>query len=390
VDLDNAYPALSDLRARCRRRVPHFVWEYLDSATGTESAKAMNRMALDAVRLRPAALRGKIVPNLTTRFLGVDYSLPVGIAPVGMSGLIWPGAEQALARLAAAERLPYGFSTSASRLPEEIGPLAGDMGWFQLYPPSDPAIRRDILRRARDSGFRVMVLTVDLPGTSRRERQRRAELTFPPKKTPRMLLQTALCPRWALETLRNGIPRPRLMEEYLKTDGPASSTSHAGYLLRAAPDWDYLAALRNEWSAPLIIKGVLEPEVAARARDVGVDAVWVSNHAGRQFDGAPAALHVLPQVREAVGPDYPLICDGAVEGGLDVLRMLALGADFTMIGRGWHHALGAFGARGAAHLLHILRDDLATNMTQIGISTPADAASRLIPAWGLGDPAPLP
>ncbi len=382
MDLDNAYPALSDLRARCRRRVPHFVWEYLDSATGTESVKCLNRAALDAVRLRPAALRGKITPDLTKRFLGTDYALPVGIAPVGMSGLIWPGAERALARLAAAERLPYGYSTSATRLPEEIGPLAGEMGWFQLYPPTDPAIRRDLLRRARDSGFRVMVLTVDLPGTSRRERQRRAELTFPPKKTPRMLLQTALRPRWALETLRNGIPRPRLMEEYLKTDVPASSTSHAGYLLRAAPDWDYLAALRDEWSGPLVIKGVMEADVATRARDTGVDAVWVSNHAGRQFDGAPAALTVLPGIRAAVGPDYPLICDGAVEGGLDILRMLALGADFTMIGRGWHHALGAFGPRGAAHLLHILRDDLAVNMVQIGISAPSDAASRLIPSGG--------
>ncbi len=390
MDLDNAFPALSDLRARCRRRVPHFVWEYLDSATGTESAKARNRTVLDTIRLRPAALRGRITPDMTTRFLGTDYSLPVGISPVGMSGLIWPGAEQALARLGAAERLPYGYSTSASRLPEEVGPLAGDMGWFQLYPPTDPEIRRDILRRARDSCFRVMVLTVDLPGTSRRERQRRAELTFPPKKTPRMLLQTALCPRWALETLQNGIPRPRLMEEYLKTEGPASSTSHAGYLLRAAPDWDYLAALRDEWSGPLIIKGVLEAEVAARAQQAGVDAVWVSNHAGRQFDGGPAALEVLPEIRAAVGPDYPLICDGAVEGGLDVLRMLALGADFTMIGRGWHYALGAFGARGAAHYLHILRDDLATNMVQIGISRPADAALRLIPARGLGDPAALP
>jgi L-lactate dehydrogenase (cytochrome) len=307
-----------------------------------------------------------------------------------MSGLIWPGAEQALARLGAAERVPYGLSTVATRLPEEIGPLAGDMGWFQLYPPTDPEIRRDLLKRARDSGFRTLVLTVDVPGTSRRERQRRADLTIPPKKTPRMFLQTALRPRWALGTLQNGIPRLRLMEEYLKLAGPASSVGHAGYLLRAAPDWDYLAALRDEWAGPLILKGVLEPELAARARDAGVDAIWVSNHAGRQFDGAPAALHILPHVRAAVGPAYPLICDGGVEGGLDVLRMLALGADYTMIGRGWHYALGAFGARGAAHLLHILREDLAANMIQIGISSPADAASRLIPHGGLGDPAALP
>ena len=376
MDLDLTHPALSDLKATCRRRLPHFVWEYLDSATGTEAVKRRNRAALDSLTLQPAILRGQVTPRLQTVFLGRSHALPVGIAPVGMSGLIWPGAEQALARLAAGAQIPYCLSTVATRLPEEIGPLCGDMGWFQLYPPGDPEIRRDLLARARRSGFHTLVLTVDVPGTSRRERQRRAQLAIPPRLTPSMLWQMARRPAWTLGTLRNGTPRLRLMEEYLKLDGAAPSTAHAGYLLRAAPDWAYLRALRDEWNGPLVVKGVLGASDAARLRDEGVDAVWVSNHGGRQFDAAPAAIAALPAIREAVGPAYPLILDSGIESGLDVLRAIALGADFVMPGRAWHYALGAFGARGAAHFLHILHEDMVANMAQLGLAAPQDIRAQ--------------
>ena len=375
---DLRYPALSDLKAACKRRVPWFVWEYLDSATGRESVKPRNRAALDQVLFRPAILRGPIVPDLSTNLLGQDYAMPVGVAPIGMSGLIWPGAEAALAQMAQDTRLPYCLSTVATRLPEEIGPIAGDMGWFQLYPPKDPAIRADILTRARKAGFQVLILTVDLPGPSRRERQLRAQLAIPPKLTPSMLWQIAQRPAWALGTLRQGQPRLRLMEEYLKLDGNAPSTAHPGYLLRAAPDWDYLHAVRALWDGPLVVKGVLDPQDASPLRAAGVDAIWVSNHGGRQFDGAPSALDALRQIRATLGPEMPLIYDGGIESGLDVLRALAFGANFAMLGRGWHYALGALGTQGAPHLAQILRDDLASNMMQMGITRPEDAMSQ---AW---------
>ena len=371
MDLDLRYPALSDLKARAKRRLPPFVWDYVDSATGSESVKHLNRAALDAVRLTPAVLGGPVKPDLTTTLLGQELSAPFGIAPIGMSGLIWPGAEAALARHAAAKRIPYGLSTVATRLPEEIGPLAGDMGWFQLYPPADTGIRADMLKRAKASGFRVLVLTVDVPAPSRRERQRRADLAIPPKKTPRMIWQAATHPEWSIGTLRHGIPRLRMMDGYLKIDKDAPSTAHAGYLLRVNPDWDYVKALRQMWDGPLVVKGILRPEDAARAAAEGVDAVWASNHAGRQFDGCPATIDALPAIRAAI-PDTPLIADGGVDGGLDILRMIARGADFVMLGRAWHYAMAALGARGVAHLDHILRDDLAANMHQLGLIRPAD------------------
>ena len=382
MDLNLRFPALSDLCQRARRRIPHFAWEYLDSATGSESVKHLNRIALDAIRMCPSALDGEVFPDLTTTLLGQAQSAPFGIAPIGMSGLIWPGAEAALARLAARQRIPYTLSTVATRLPEEIGPMAAEHGWFQLYPPRDPDIRADLLRRAKAAGFRVLVLTVDVPAPSRRERQLRADLAFPPKKTPRMLLQTALRPEWALRTLRMGVPRLRLMEEYKRLDGNAPSTGHAGYLLRVNPDWHYVAALRDGWEGPLVLKGILRAEDAARAQAAGADAVWVSNHGGRQFDGAPASVDMLPAIRAAVGPNYPLIADGGVESGLDILRMIAMGADFVMLGRAWHYALAALGPRGAAHLDHILREDLIANMMQLGLTNPRGARQRLWPDQG--------
>lgn len=380
MSLDLRYPALSDLKARARARMPHFVWEYLVSATGTEAVVPRNRAGLDRVLFSPAILEGLVAPELSQTLLGRRVSVPFGVAPVGMSGLMWPGAEAILARFCAQNALPYGLSTVAAAAPEDVGHLAGDMGWFQLYTPKDPDMRRDILRRARAAGFHTLIFTADVPGPSRRERQLRAQLTIPPRVTPGMLAQVALRPAWALGMARHGMPRLKLMESYKRPSGPTGSTGHVGYQLRAAPDWAYLAETRAEWDGPVVVKGVLRPEDAARCKAEGVDAVWVSNHGGRQFEGAPASIDALPSVRAAVGPDYPVIFDGGVESGLDILRACALGADFVMLGRGWHHALGALGPAGPAHLLHILTEDLKANMVQMAISRVDQAHTRLAPA----------
>ncbi|MCU9849610.1 alpha-hydroxy-acid oxidizing protein [Defluviimonas sp. WL0024] len=375
MDLHQRYPAISDLKARARRRIPHFVWEYLDSGTGTEATLRRNRAELDTVLFRPSILHGEFNPDLTARLFGHDFPLPFGIAPVGMSGLIWPDAERLLAAAAGKAGLPYSLSTVASQTPEFVASALGQHGWFQLYPPRDPATRTDILRRVKAAGYSALILTVDVPVTSRRERQVRSGLTQPPKITPRLLAQVARCPIWAAGTVQLGMPRMRLMEDYSDERGVRSSTAHIGYLLRISPDWDYLKALRDAWEGPLIVKGVLNADDAARLQDEGADAIWVSNHAGRQFDAAPATIEVLPAVRAAT--TLPVIFDSGIEGGLDILRALALGADFVMLGRAWHYALGALGAAGPAHLVEILAQDMATNMGQIGARQLADLAGCL-------------
>ncbi|GLO71151.1 L-lactate dehydrogenase [Phaeobacter inhibens] len=367
MDLHQRYPALSDLRQRARRRLPRFVWEYLDSGTGTEATKARNRAALDQLGFAPSILHGPQTPDLSRRFLGIDRPLPFGVAPVGMSGLIWPDAERLLARCAAAQGLPYCLSTVASQSPED---LAGDLGaapWFQLYPPKDPDMRRDLLARAKAAGFAGLVLTVDVPVASRRERQTRSGLTQPPRLTPRLLAQVAMRPAWAMGMARRGLPHMRTLDKYVTgQSGSLSSTAHVGYLLRTSPDWDYVKWLRDHWDGPLIIKGVMRAEDAAPLDAIGADALWVSNHAGRQFDAAPSTIEALPGIRAATR--LPLIFDSGIESGLDILRALALGADYVMLGRTFHFALAALGPKGPNHLIDILRKDLVANMGQLGLA----------------------
>lgn len=378
MDMDNRFPSLWDLKARARRRIPHFMWEYLDSATGTELGDKRNRDGLDRILLKTAVLKGEVVQELTTRLLGKTYDVPFGIAPVGMSGAMWPGAERELARLAKRRNLPYCMSTMATKAPEDIPHEFGDNGWFQLYPPGQHEILDDMLLRIRDAGFTTLVLTVDVPTQSRRERQTRGGLTHPPAITARTLAHIATCPAWALGTLREGMPKMPFIGKYSSHKGPLPSTAHIGYLLRVPPDWDYLKRLRDLWKGPYVIKGVLEPEDAVACRDAGADAVWVSNHAARQFEASRAAIDCVRPIREAVGPDYPLLFDSGVMGGLDILRAIALGADFVMLGKAFHYGLGAAGPKGAEHVVDILRDDLVANMGQMGIARTEQAREMLI------------
>lgn len=378
MDLHAKYPGLDDLKARAKQRLPRFVWEYLDSATGREATKTRNRVKLDSVLLKPSVLHGEFEADLSATIEPDTLPLPFGIAPVGMSGLIWPDAEVLLAQAAARAGIPYCLSTVASQTPEHVGPHLGAHSWFQLYPPRDPDIRRDLLQRGRDAGFETLVLTVDVPVASRRERQTRSGLTQPPKLTPRLLAQVAMRPTWAMGMARQGKVRMRTLDKYI---GPAQAnlppTAHIGYLLRASPDWDYLRWLRDHWKGRLIVKGVLLPEDAERLEAEGVDAIWISNHAGRQFDAAPASIEALPPIRAATS--LPIIFDSGIEGGLDILRAIALGADFVMLGRGFHFALAALGKTGPDHLIDLLKKDIEANMGQLGTKTLKDVAARLIP-----------
>jgi len=379
MTLDAKAPAIADLKARARRRIPHFVWEYLDSGTGTERTLRRNRDKLDEVMFRPSVLHGEIEPDTSTTFLGHDYPLPVGVAPVGMSGLIWPDAERTLARIARDKGVPYSMSSVATRLPEDMTPHLGPHAWFQLYPPRDKSIRLDMLKRVKDAGFTALALTVDVPAPSRRERQVRGGLTQPPKLSPRLMAQVAMCPEWALGTAKLGMPRMRFVESYADTkisNMSLPSNAHVGYLLRTSPSWDYLHELRQEWDGPIMVKGVQNGEDAARIEEAGADVIWISNHAGRQFDASPATAEVVANVRAATR--LPIIADSGVESGLDVLRMLALGADFVMLGRAFHYGLGAYGAKGAAHVIDILQADMVSCMHQMGLSDLSKISDRLI------------
>lgn len=378
MTLDQRFPTLTDLREKAKGRIPRYLWDYLEGGTGNEAAVDANTEALRETRLLPDVLAPKPEPDLSTSLLGTTYACPFGIAPVGMSGAVWPQAELKLARHASAAGIPYAMSTVAAATPEEVAPETKGRAWFQLYAPSDPEMRRDILARVRDAGFSTLILTIDVPVLSRRPRELRHRLENPMRLTPRVLFQSAICPVWARGMLGRPTPRPRIFDKYTRHHPLDTQSKHIGLALRAAPDWAYLEALRSEWDGPLIAKGVLDPAQVAPLLQGGVDAIWVSNHGGRQFEAAPTALHQLSAIREAAGPETPLISDGAITSGTDVLRHLALGADFVMLGRGYHWGLGAADEAGAAHVTHILSEEMKIDMAQLAIHRPHQARDRLV------------
>lgn len=380
MDLDLSHPSIEDLRRKAQKRIPKFAFEYLDSATGRELGLKVNRDALDAVGFMPSVLCGRTTANLQIKLLGQSFDLPFGIAPVGMSGLMWAGAERMLAQAAVAHNIPFSLSSVAVASPEDVAPHIGQNGWFQHYPVKSAELRRKMLPRIKAAGFHTLIITVDVPEESRRERQRRANLTVPPKADVRTLVEMAVRPAWCLAQLREGImPRMRFFDDYVPQRGRESFT-HAGALIRGIPDWQYLEELREEWDGNLIVKGVLRPEDAKRMVEIGADCIWVSNHGGRQFEAGPAVIDQLPKIREAVGKNVPLIYDSGVAWGLDVMRALAKGADFVMVGRAFQYAVAAFGAKGIDHLVHILKADITANMSQLGLEELDQLPSYLLEA----------
>ncbi len=360
------YPSIWHMAARAKARMPFFAWEYLDSGTGQEHLLGRNHAALDRVQLTPRVLGGRFDVDLQTRLFGQTFSVPFGISPVGLSSLMWPGTEKALAQMAKARGIPYGLSLVANETPEDIARLAGETLWMQLYAPHDPKVLEALVTRFQEAGITTLIFTVDVPVGSSRERQLAAGLTVPPAHDLRTLWRIAQRPAWALATARNGAPRFKTLERYFPQDMMQAGAHQVTTLIDGRPDWGTLDRLRKLWPGTLVLKGIMHSEDAARAVDHGVDAVWVSNHGGRQFDAAPAAIDALPGIATTIGGQVPILYDSGIRGGLDIIRALSLGADFCFLGRAFLIASAALGQRGPDLAYEILRDDMVNNMIQIG------------------------
>lgn len=335
------------------------IFDFIDGAAGREVGAGRNESRLDEILLQPSAMADVASRSTATRLLGRDYGLPLGIAPMGMCNLACPGADEHIARAAGERNMPVCLSTAGSSTIAEMCEWAGDLAWFQLYFGHSVDASLAAADRARDAGCDTLVLTVDVPEVSRRVRDQRNGFDLPFRLTPRAFVDFALHPRWSLSTLARGVPSPR----NFATGGKGFDRRAS----RAGADWEFLKALRDHWRGKLIVKGVTAPKDAVRARGVGVDAVYVSNHGGRQLDSAPPAIDLLPIIRNAVGPEFPLLFDSGVRNGEDVVKALALGADFVMIGRPALYALAAAGAGGLRSLLNCFAQDIDVAMAQIGV-----------------------
>ncbi|MBL6847453.1 MAG: alpha-hydroxy-acid oxidizing protein [Alphaproteobacteria bacterium] len=365
--LVDKYPRVSDMVGVAKRRMPHFAAEYLFAGTGYDEALENNRKAFNEVFLVPQYLKGTVNPNLKTKLFGYEYDAPFGMAPVGMTSLMWPGAEIALSKMSVKNNIPFSLSTVSCTSVEEVGKHLDGNGWFQLYPPADKVIRNDLLKRAKDSGFKNLIITADIPASSRRERLRMAGVSVPPKNNLRTFFQAAICPSWSIGTLINGIPAFGTMDQYSDGSWHGNAKSKAGFAgsqMQRYLDWDYLKEVRDIWKGPIILKGLMDIEDAIKTTKF-VDAIYLSNHGGRQLDIAPSTLQILPEIRKKVGSKFPIIIDSGFYSGQDICKGLMLGADFVMTGRPFIIGLAALGAKGANHVHDILKDELSNIMEQV-------------------------
>ena len=365
--LVDKYPRVSDMVGVAKRRMPHFAAEYLFAGTGYDEALENNRKAFNEVFLVPQYLKGTVNPNLKTKLFGYEYDAPFGMAPVGMTSLMWPGAEIALSKMSVKNNIPFSLSTVSCTSVEEVGKHLDGNGWFQLYPPADKAIRNDLLKRAKDSGFKNLIITADIPASSRRERLRMAGVSVPPKNNLRTFFQAAICPSWSIGTLINGIPAFGTMDQYSDGSWHGNAKSKAGFAgsqMQRYLDWDYLKEVRDIWKGPIILKGLMDIEDAIKTTKF-VDAIYLSNHGGRQLDIAPSTLQILPEIRKKVGSKFPIIIDSGFYSGQDICKGLMLGADFVMTGRPFIIGLAALGSKGANHVHDILKDELSNIMEQV-------------------------
>lgn len=364
--------SVEDARLLAKRRLPRMVFDFIDGAAGSETNIVRNREALDRTYLLPRALVDVEGRDLSTELFGQDLGLPFGIAPMGLCNLAWPGADNMLAAAAVQNGVPHCLSTAGSATIANMASLAGKRAWFQLYVSGSQDAALELVDRAADAGIEVLQLTVDVPQLGRRRRELRHGFKMPIDWTVKKLWDFASHPHWTLSTLQAGTPTTVNLN-YTKSG--AKYDRHSG---RGAIDFGFLDRLREHWRGKLVVKGILAPEDAIAIRDAGADAVQVSSHGGRQLDGGPPSIVMLPAIREAVGPDFPLIYDSGVRSGEDIVKALALGANFVMLGRPWLYAIAGDGKCGLDTLFEVLKAEIDITLAQIGKRRIADIGSGVL------------
>ena len=375
--LRRRFPTIESLRQRAQKRVPRFGFDFVDGAANDEDCARRNLLGLAAIELVPRYCVDTDNISIDVELFGRRYSAPLGVAPMGSAGLMWPGADIVLAREAQRRRVPFVLATPANASIERIAQIAPDVFWFQLYrfPQDDNAITFDLVKRADAAGAHVLMPTIDSAGKSKRPRDIKNSAKTSLRFRPQSLLQVAACPRWAMARLKNGVMRAENIVPY--TDDPAARTSAARTIqvrARGSHTWEELARLRDRWKRAFVVKGVLHPQDAERLVSLGVDGLIVSNHGGRHFDGAPACVDMLPAIVAAAGSRATVMFDSGIRSGLDIVRVLALGARAAFAGRPFLYGLGALGEAGARHVMDMYFDELRTEFQHVGIRSVAAAA----------------
>ncbi|HWG76990.1 MAG TPA: alpha-hydroxy acid oxidase [Steroidobacteraceae bacterium] len=359
--------SIEDLRALARRRVPRALFDYVDRGAYDEQTLRRNRQDLDALQFRQRIMVDLSTLSLESTLLGAQVAMPLAIAPIGLGGFVHGDGEIHGARAAAAFGVPFCLSTLSVCSIEDVHAAVPQPFWFQVYLMRDRGFNQELISRARAAQCSVLVLTVDLPIQGLRRRDAKNGLTVPPRLTARNALEIALRPSWALGVLL-GKRRTfgNLASRLGDTGGLSTLAQWIGTQFDRSVNWKEIDWIRQQWPGRLVVKGILDAEDALAACAAGVDGIIVSNHGGRQLDGAPSSIAVLPEVAAAVAGRCEVLFDGGIRSGQDILKALALGARGCLIGKAYMYALGAQGERGVTRALSILRDELMVSLALTG------------------------
>lgn len=373
------YPAIEDLRARARQRIPRFAFEYLDGGCNEDVNLHKNTAELRDVEMKPFYLKNYGGADLKTELFGQVYDAPFGIAPVGLQGLMWPNAPEILAKAAVAHNIPFVLSTVTTSSIERIGELTEGKFWYQLYHPADNALRDDILDRAEAAGCQVLVVLCDVPTFGYRPRDIRNGLAMPPKMTLRNILQIMGKPNWAINTLLHGQPNFATLKKYMPKGlnmgqlGQYMNQTFSGRL-----NEEKIAPIRDRWKGKIVLKGVATEEDTAMAIRLGLDGIIVSNHGGRQLDAGESSVHSLVPIVQKYAGQIKIMLDSGVRSGPDVARALASGAEFAFLGRSFMYGVAALGKAGGQHTIAILKTQLKQVMEQVGCERVGDFPRHLV------------
>jgi len=377
---------VDDYRSRAERILPDMVWSYVEYGAEDLTTLADNRTAFDRYRLRSRVLTGNEPTGLETQVAGHTLSLPVLLAPTGILGLSHWSGELGAAQAAEKAGTLAVISTSASYSFEEISEGTRRSHFFQLYPWADlNAGRHDLtlslMQRAQNAGFQAMFVTVDVPTHGNREAERRRGMGRPPIVTPTRAMECGLHPRWSYNFLRHRRIAQRNLVGSTGAKAAMASLDTAYTMMRPELDWSDFSWIREHWSGPVFVKGILDPDDAEEAVSRGADGIVVSNHGGRQLDGAPASLDALPAIVERVGAEVEILLDGGVRRGTDVIKALCLGATAVCIGRPYIYGIAARGPQGVEHVIELFREEMHRALTLMGVDSLRDlGADRLLPA----------
>jgi len=359
---------IDDLRKMAKRRLPRIAFDFIEGGVEDELGLARNEAVYDRERLVPHYLVDVSKRDQSADLFDRKFASPFGVSATGLAALFRPGADLMLAEAAAAANIPFMMSGLSTASIEAAAKVAPTHSWYQLYVARKRAITLDQIKRVGDAGFGTLVVTVDVPTPSKRERNLRNGFSLPPRLSPSLVLDALRHPGWLADYLRHGMPRFDNWVQYARPD--SSTQSINAFASGQVPDqtmtWKDLEEFRKIWPRHLVVKGILHRADAIRAAEIGVDGIIVSNHGGRQLDQAPAALEVLPGINAAVGDKVTLMIDGGIRRGADIIMAMCHGARFVFLGRATLYGAAAGGIAGVQKAIRILREEIDLTLAQIG------------------------